>query len=56
MNLKIIEKVSNFDKIGEAHYLPHKSVIKDEKNATKIRVLFDVSCPSRKGGLSLTSV
>ena len=56
LNLNIIEKVNSFDKIGETHYLPHKVVIRDEKETTKIRVMLDACCPSRKGGPSLNDV
>ena len=54
--MNIIEKVNNFDKIREAHYLPHKAVIRDKKETTKIRVVFDASCPSRKDGPSLNDI
>ena len=49
LNLNIIEKVNNFDKIGETRYLPQKPLIRDEKETTKIRVVLDASFLSRKG-------
>ena len=56
LSLKIIEKVNNFDKLGETHFLPHKAVITDEKETTKIWVAFDVICPRRKGKPSLNDI
>ena len=56
LHLNIIEKVKNFDKIGETHYLPHKAVTRDEKERTKLWVVFDASCPSRKHGPSFNDI
>ena len=56
LNLNIIEKVNYFDKIGETHYLPHKHVIRNEKEWKKIRVVHDASCPSRNVGSSLNDI
>ena len=43
----IIEPVSTFDNpVGELHYLPHRPVIKQDKETTKVRVVFDVSAKS----------
>ena len=44
---KIIEKVPD-DEIakgsGSAHYLPHRPVVRQDKETTKIRAVFDASC------------
>ena len=46
---KIIEKVP-FDKVpkkpGQVHYLPHRPVLRGDKETTKIRAVFDASCAS----------
>ena len=52
---KIIEKVSD-DKIakepGLVHYLPHRPVVRNDKETTKIRAVFDVSCASNGPSLN----
>ena len=50
----IIEKVSDSDpgEEGWTHYLPHHCVIREDKETTKMRVVFDASC-SVKGSPSL---
>ena len=44
---KIIEKVP-FDEVpkkpGQVHYLPHRPVLREDKETTKIRAVFDASC------------
>ena len=46
---KIIEKVE-IDEIpkepGQVHYLPHRPVVREDKETTKIRAVFDASCAS----------
>ena len=46
---KIIEKVP-FDKVpkkpAQVHYLPHRPVLREDKETTKIRAVFDASCAS----------
>ena len=32
------------EEIGEVHYLPHRPVIRNDKQTTKIRAVFDASC------------
>ena len=56
LNLKIIEKVNNLDEFMENHYLPHKAVIRGEKEKTKNWMVFDSSCLSAKGGSSLNVI
>ena len=29
---------------GQSHYLPHRPVIREDKETTKIRPIFDASC------------
>ena len=47
----IIEEVMSPDKLGETHYIPNHSVIRDDKKTTKIRIVFDAS--ARDTGPSL---
>ena len=54
-NLKVIETAGDY-KPGETHYLPHRPVIKPNKETTKIRIVFDASCKSRQGGPSLNDI
>ncbi|XP_065653058.1 uncharacterized protein LOC136080371 [Hydra vulgaris] len=40
----IIERVFNFDSnIGDVHYLPHQTIICDDKQTSRVRVVFDAS-------------
>ena len=39
----VIEDVSNDGKMGETHYLPHHPVIRDDKNTSKVGIVFDAS-------------
>ena len=41
--LGIVEKVKSPGGKGEVHYLPHYSVIRDDKTTTKVRIVFDAS-------------
>ncbi|XP_065664737.1 uncharacterized protein LOC136086369 [Hydra vulgaris] len=53
-NNNIIERVSEYDIFKEpgcVHYLPHRPVIRRDKDTTKIRAVFDASCSTT--GLSL---
>ena len=47
----IIEEVMSPDKLGETHYIPNHSVIRDDKKTKKIRIVFDAS--ARDTGPSL---
>ena len=51
----IIEKCDQYE-YGETHYLPHRPVFREEKESTKVRIVFDASCPSTKNGSSLNDV
>ena len=50
----MIEKAQNYEN-GKTHYLPHRPVMHD-KESTKVRIVFDASCESYKGGESLNDV
>ena len=39
----IIEKASNFPKEGYVHHLPHRPVIRNDREASKIHIYFDAS-------------
>ena len=39
----IIEKVDHIAEPGEVHYLPHRAIIKNKKETSKIRIVFDGS-------------
>ena len=39
----IIEKVNHIAEPGEVHYLPHRAIVKNKKETSKIRILFDGS-------------
>ena len=42
--LAILEALEEIGKdVGEVHYLPHTPVIREEKQTTKIRAVFDAS-------------
>ena len=50
----VIEEVSNYETI-RVHYLPHIPVVKNEESI-KVRMVFDASCRSFKGGDVLFAV
>ena len=50
----MIEEVNNYENT-RIHYLPHRPVVQD-KESTKVRMVFDASCKSFKGGESLNDV
>ena len=41
--LGIVEEVKSLDVKREVHYLPHHSVIRDDKTTAKVRIVFDTS-------------
>ena len=50
--LGIIETVSEPGKKGETHYLAHHPVIQEDKDATKLRIVFDASAKTYKPSLN----
>ena len=48
-NLGIIEEVDDVGEIGRTSYLPHHPVVRNEKETTKTRVVFDASAKSQHG-------
>ena len=51
----IVEKVSALEPASKVHYLPHRAVIRENAETTKLRVVYDASCKDRKTGVSLNS-
>ena len=39
----IIEKIDHFTEPGEVHYFPHSAIVKNKKETSKIRIVFDGS-------------
>ena len=54
-NLNIVEKVTDHE-VSATHYLPHRPVIREDKETTKTRIVFDASCKSRVEGPSLNVI
>ena len=51
-NLNIVENVTDYA-VDATHYLPHRPVIREDKETTKTRIVFNASCKSRVEGPSL---
>ncbi|XP_073944720.1 uncharacterized protein [Choristoneura fumiferana] len=50
LELGHMERVSEEDKLKpDAVYLPHHAVIREDKTTSKLRVVFDASCPGSNG-------
>eukprot|EP00794_Sanderia_malayensis_P013531 gene13531-biopygen10799 len=50
----IIERVMKLKKTeNKVHYLAHQAVVREEAETTKVRIVFDASCKSKKTGTSL---
>ena len=48
----IIEEAPEDCKVGECHYLPHYAVFREDKNTSKIRIVFDTSARSEGSSLN----
>eukprot|EP00794_Sanderia_malayensis_P006437 gene6437-biopygen4765 len=53
LQMGIIEMVPELDMAEKVHYLSHTTVIRDEAETTKVRIVYDASCRDRKFGVSL---
>lgn len=51
----IIEKVVNLKKADKIHYLLHQTVIRNEDETTKVRMVFDASSKGKKSGNSFNN-
>ena len=49
----IVEQVTELDPATKIHFLPHRAVIREDAETTKLRVVYDASCKDRKTGVSL---
>ena len=54
-NLNVIEEATDYE-VEPTHYLPHRPVIREDKQTTKTRIVFDASCKSRVEGPSLNVI
>lgn len=48
-NMKHMSKIEHPDNATFSYYMPHHGVIKESSLTTKLRVVFDASCPSSSG-------
>ena len=51
INTKILERVTDDGKIGEVVYIPHKAVIREDKQTSKVRIVLNAS--AKRNGPSL---
>ena len=49
----VIERVAELEESDRVYYIPHLAVIRKETTTTKLRVVYDASAKSGKGGVSL---
>ena len=49
----IIQRVTNLEPVKQSHYLPHRAVVREDAETTKVRVVFDASCKGSRNGTSL---
>ena len=54
-NLNIVEKVTDYE-VSATRYLPHRPVIREDKETTKTHIVFDASCKRRVEGPSLNDI
>ena len=48
----IVEQVTELDPATKIHFPPHRAVIREDAETTKLRVVYDASCKYRKTGVS----
>lgn len=51
----IIEKVTDIEPANKVSYLPHRAMVQEGAETTKVRVMFDASCRKGKSGTSLNN-
>ena len=49
----IIERVADTNTISKVSYLPHRAVVRNDAETTKVRIVYDASCFDRRTGSSL---
>ena len=49
----IIEKVSELEPASKVHHLPHRAVVREDAETTKVRAAYDASCKSGILGVSV---
>ena len=52
MVANVVERVESSGEIGEVTYIPHRAVIRNDKQSTKLRVVYDCSAKSRGPSLN----
>ena len=45
----IVEQVSQLEPASKIHYLPHRAVIRENAETTKLRIVYDASCRDKTG-------
>ena len=45
----IVEQVSDLEPASKIHYLPHRAVIRENAETTKLRLVYDASCRDKTG-------
>ena len=48
----IIERITNNGILGKVHYLPHREVVKEERESTQVRIIFDASAKGKGPSLN----
>ena len=49
----MIEQAAELEPVGKVHYLPHRAVIRENAETTKVGIVYDASCKDRKLRVSL---